>query len=80
MYSRIEERRASLGNIVRISERTVSVKLTSLLQTKSYQVSIDFSFFIMPLQLGEFFAKVKVICEEYTEEQEYELPISVVLV
>lgn len=58
-----------------IEDNIITIKINSLIHTR--QISLDEKYKIIPFEVGNFKAKVSIICEEYEEKFEYEIPILV---
>lgn len=58
-----------------LEDNTITVKINSLIHTR--QISLDEKHRIIPLDVGSFNEKVTIICEEYEEKLECEMPILV---
>ncbi|MEY8001986.1 hypothetical protein AB8U03_17695, partial [Clostridium sp. Mt-5] len=58
-----------------VEDNIITVRINSLLHTR--QISFDEKYKIIPLEVGSFDVKVSIICEEYGERVEYNIPILV---
>lgn len=67
----------SLNSSFKIENKTITIYLKNLLHTQEKLINVDDLIHVMPLRIGNFSANVQVICEEYSEPDEYELPITV---
>jgi hypothetical protein len=64
-------------HFIEIKERTVNFHCKYLLHTQSLRDDNDLNIYLLPIAIGNFLAKVEIICEEYSEPQNYEIPIIV---
>lgn len=58
-----------------VEDNIITVKVNSLIHTR--KILLDEKYRIIPLEIGSFDAKVSIICEEYEERFEYNIPILV---
>jgi hypothetical protein len=69
----------SLSYNIDVKDQTVFLHLKDLLHTQSFTFDQKVAIGIMAIKEGEFVANVQIICEEYSEPQEYKIPILVSL-
>lgn len=58
-----------------INHNIMTIKINSLMHTR--EISLYEKYRIIPLEIGSFDAKISIICEEYEERFEYNIPILV---
>lgn len=56
-----------------LEDNIITIKINSLIHTR--QISLDEKYSIIPLEIGSFDVGVSIICEEYEEKLEYNMPI-----